>query len=215
VAAARQGWEIDTKVTVHMEIREVTRRESGLSLADIRTEHQKKCCTSDTPLPRDLPRAISRSCLLCLASHTFSFLFLFNHTASKLYSLWHIGYLLDDFYGLHICSRVHLLLYNPARRPASIEPPRPSGSTPSCFPWPLILPYHSSSISCFLHISFSQSLKLSTLLSLSLLLLPRYEFVDHVDWYHSIDCSRGKVIFFASHTNTYVPDGVPNTYSFT
>jgi hypothetical protein len=86
VAAARQGWEIDTKVTVHMEIREVTRRESGLSLADIRTEHQKKCCTSDTPLPRDLPRAISRSCLLCLASHTFFYLFLFNHTASKLYS---------------------------------------------------------------------------------------------------------------------------------
>jgi hypothetical protein len=51
----------------------------------------------------------------------------FNHTAFKLYSLWHVGYPLDDFYGLHMCSRVHLLLYNPARRPASTEPPRLSG----------------------------------------------------------------------------------------
>jgi hypothetical protein len=57
----------------------------------------------------------------------FVFSFRFNHTAFKLYSLWHVGYLLDDFYGLHICSRVHLLLYNPARHPASTEPPRLSG----------------------------------------------------------------------------------------
>jgi hypothetical protein len=65
--------------------------------------------------------------------------FCFNHTVSKLYSLWHIGYLLDDFYGLHICSRMHLLLYNPARRPASTEPPGLSGSTPSYFPIAVML----------------------------------------------------------------------------
>jgi hypothetical protein len=62
-----------------------------------------------------------------------------NHSASKLYSLWHIGYLLDAFYGLHICSRVHLLLYNPARRSASTEPPWLSGSTLSYFSVAVVL----------------------------------------------------------------------------
>lgn len=56
---------------------------------------------------------------------------LFNHTALKLYSLWHVGYLLDDFYGFDVCSRVNLKLYNSARRPAFIKAPRLSGSLPS------------------------------------------------------------------------------------
>jgi hypothetical protein len=59
--------------------------------------------------------------------------FSFNHTAFKLCSLWHVGYLHDDFYGFHICSRASFLLYNPARRPDSIEPPRLLGSMPSYF----------------------------------------------------------------------------------
>jgi hypothetical protein len=46
------------------------------------------------------------------------------HTAFKLYSLWHVGYLFDDFYGFDMCSRVGLLPYNPARRPAIIKAPR-------------------------------------------------------------------------------------------
>ena len=44
-----------------------------------------------------------------------------NHTAFKLNSLWHVGYLLDDFYGFDMCSRVNLQLYNSARRPALIQ----------------------------------------------------------------------------------------------
>ena len=55
----------------------------------------------------------------------------FNHTAFKLYSLWHVGYLLDDFYDFDVCSRVKLQLYNPARRPAFIKTPRLLGSMPS------------------------------------------------------------------------------------
>lgn len=57
--------------------------------------------------------------------------FFFNRTASKLYSLWHVGYLLDDLYGFHVLSRVNLLLYNPASRPDSAEPPRLLGLMPS------------------------------------------------------------------------------------
>lgn len=66
-------------------------------------------------------------------------LFTFNHTAFKLNSLWHVGYLLDDFYGLHICSRASLLLYNPARHPDSIEPPRLLGQMPSYFSVAIVL----------------------------------------------------------------------------
>ena len=57
--------------------------------------------------------------------------FRFNHIAFKLNSLWHVGYLVDDFYGLLVCSRANLLLYNPARRPDSIELLRLLGSKPS------------------------------------------------------------------------------------
>jgi hypothetical protein len=32
-------------------------------------------------------------------------------------------HLLDDFYDFQMCSRVNLLLYNPARYPDSTEPP--------------------------------------------------------------------------------------------
>jgi len=52
----------------------------------------------------------------------------FNHTAFKLNSLWHIGYVLDNLYDFNMCSRVDLKLYNPARRPAFIKAPRLSGS---------------------------------------------------------------------------------------
>ena len=55
----------------------------------------------------------------------------FDHTAFKLDSSWHVGYLLDDFYHFHVCSRVNLQLYNPARRPAFIKAPRLLGSLPS------------------------------------------------------------------------------------
>jgi hypothetical protein len=65
--------------------------------------------------------------------------FSFNHTAFKLYSLWHVGCLLDDFYDLHTCSRASLLLYNPARHPDSIEPPRLLGSMPSYFSVAVVL----------------------------------------------------------------------------
>jgi hypothetical protein len=74
----------------------------------------------------------------CQSSFQVSF-FSFNHTAFKLYSLWHVGYLLDDFYHLHTCSRASLLLYNPARRPDSIEPPRLLGSMPSYFSVAIVL----------------------------------------------------------------------------
>lgn len=67
------------------------------------------------------------------------FFFSLNHTAFKLNSLWHVGYLLDDFYGLHICSRASLPLYNPARRPDSTEPPRLLGSMPSYFSVAVVL----------------------------------------------------------------------------
>ena len=47
--------------------------------------------------------------------------FFLNNTAFKLHSLWHVGYLLDDFYDFHVCSRVKLQLFNPARRPALFQ----------------------------------------------------------------------------------------------
>lgn len=48
------------------------------------------------------------------------FVFL-NHTASKPNSLWHVGYLHDNFYGFDVCSRVTLQPFNIARRPALIQ----------------------------------------------------------------------------------------------
>jgi hypothetical protein len=43
--------------------------------------------------------------------HTFQFLiFSKNYIAFKLYSLWHVGYLHDDFYGFQTCSRASLQL---------------------------------------------------------------------------------------------------------
>jgi hypothetical protein len=74
-------------------------------------------------------RSPSQACFL------FSFLSLFlNHTAFKLHSLWHVGYLLDDLYDFNMCSRVGLLPCNPARR--LTVPPSPVrhsfwGSVPS------------------------------------------------------------------------------------
>jgi hypothetical protein len=64
-----------------------------------------------------------------LAISVLLFYFSFSHTAFKPNSLWHVGYLHDDFYGFHISSRsrASFPLYNPARRPASTEPPRLSG----------------------------------------------------------------------------------------
>jgi hypothetical protein len=67
----------------------------------------------------------------CGAETTFFFL---NHTAFKLYSLWHVGYFHDDLYGFYVCSRVSLLPYNPARCPDSPEPPLLLGLVPSYFP---------------------------------------------------------------------------------
>ena len=34
--------------------------------------------------------------------------FFLNHTAFKLNSLWHVGYLRDSLYGFYLCSRVSL-----------------------------------------------------------------------------------------------------------
>jgi hypothetical protein len=48
-------------------------------------------------------------------------------------------YLLDDFYDFQMCSRVNLLLYNPARYPDSIEPPQLLGSVPSYFSFAVVL----------------------------------------------------------------------------
>jgi hypothetical protein len=76
-------------------------------------------------------QAISASPILCRQGDWFPFFYFFNHTAFKLNSLWHVGYLLDDFYDFYVCSRVNLQLYNSARRPAFIKAPRLSGSMPS------------------------------------------------------------------------------------
>ena len=58
----------------------------------------------------------------------------FDHTAFKLYSFWHVGYLHDNLYGFYVCSRVSLVPYNPARCPDSPEPPLLLGFVPSYFP---------------------------------------------------------------------------------
>jgi len=54
--------------------------------------------------------------------HNQAILFLY-HAAFKLYSLWHVGYLLDDFYDLQVCSYANFLMYNSACCPNSIELP--------------------------------------------------------------------------------------------
>jgi hypothetical protein len=56
-----------------------------------------------------------------------------KYTAFKLHSLWHIGYLLDNFYGFDICSGVDPLAYDPARRLAFIKALRLFGSMPFCW----------------------------------------------------------------------------------
>lgn len=61
----------------------------------------------------------------------FGFFFFFFHTAFKLNSLWHAGYTHDSLCNFYVCSRVNLLLYNPARCPDSTEPPLLSGQLPS------------------------------------------------------------------------------------
>jgi hypothetical protein len=55
--------------------------------------------------------------------HAGFFIFILNHTAFKLYSLWNAGYLHDNLCDFYMCSRVCLLLYNPARCPDSTKPP--------------------------------------------------------------------------------------------
>jgi hypothetical protein len=62
--------------------------------------------------------------------HCFLFIFL-NHTAFKLYSLWHVGSLLDDFYRFDMCSRVSLSAYIPTRCPGFVKAPRLLDSLPS------------------------------------------------------------------------------------
>ncbi|KAI3481363.1 hypothetical protein L1887_56330 [Cichorium endivia] len=57
---------------------------------------------------------------------------------ADLNSLWHVGYLLDDFYGILVCSRVDRSQYSYARRPDSTEPPQLSGLLP--FYVPVIVP---------------------------------------------------------------------------
>jgi hypothetical protein len=85
------------------------------------------------------PLAPHQSCVGKVTGFLVFSFFSFNHTAFKLYSLWHVGCLLDDFYDLHTCSRASLLLYNPARHPDSIEPPRLLGSMPSYFSVAVVL----------------------------------------------------------------------------
>jgi hypothetical protein len=59
--------------------------------------------------------------------------FFLYHTAFKLYSLWHVGYLHDDFYGFSVCSYFDLFTYSFARHPDFIKPPQRLGFTPSYF----------------------------------------------------------------------------------
>jgi hypothetical protein len=71
-------------------------------------------------------------------------LFHFDHTASKLHSLWHVSYLHDDFYDSYVCSHLDLVPYDPARCPDSAKPPQHLGFGPSYFPaivTPLLSPY--------------------------------------------------------------------------
>jgi hypothetical protein len=90
----------------------------------------------------------------------FCLFFFLYHTAFKLSSLWHVGYLLGDFYDFYVCSCTNLLMYNSARCPDSIEPPQLLGSTPSYFPFADVVVLHplphspsSSTISLFVTIS--------------------------------------------------------------
>src|SRR6195952_504939 len=70
------------------------------------------------------------------APYGFFFFFL-NHTAFKLNSLWHAGYLRDNICDLYVCSRfVFLCSYSSARRPDFTKPPRLSG------PWALLISCH-------------------------------------------------------------------------
>jgi len=80
-------------------------------------------------------------------AHWSFFVFGFNHTAYKLYSLWHVGYLLDDFYA-YICALASTCnLYNPARCPGSTKPPQLSGSMPSYFPCVVLQRHFAHSLS--------------------------------------------------------------------
>ena len=69
----------------------------------------------------------------------FFLVFSFNHTAYKLYSLWHVGYLLDDFYAYIYALDSTFDLYNPARYPDSTKPPQLLGLVPSYFPCIVLL----------------------------------------------------------------------------
>ena len=80
--------------------------------------------------------------MLCLG-----FWFGFNHTAYKLYSLWHVGYLLDDFYAYIYALASTCNLYNPARCPDSTKPPQLSGSVPSYFLCVVLLHHFAHSLS--------------------------------------------------------------------
>lgn len=72
--------------------------------------------------------------LLVSSLPKFNFFFFFNHTAFKLYSLCHVGYLLDDFCVLNMCSCVGFQPYSPARDPDFFKPPPLLGFAPSYFP---------------------------------------------------------------------------------
>ena len=58
------------------------------------------------------------------------FFYNFNRAASKLCSLWHVGYLLDDFFGSQKCSRACRVVRKPARCHDSIDPLRVLGICP-------------------------------------------------------------------------------------
>ena len=50
-------------------------------------------------------------------------LFFLNHTAFKLNSLWHVGYLRDNFCAFYVCSPLDFHSYSSARRPDFTKPP--------------------------------------------------------------------------------------------
>ena len=98
--------------------------------------------------------SVRRHSSLTLSTFT-SFLYL---TAFRLYSLWYVGYLLDDFYDLQVRSCANFLMYKSACRPDSIEPPRLFGSMPSYF---LSLLYCISQLFSILHRPFDFFIPLS------------------------------------------------------
>jgi hypothetical protein len=67
------------------------------------------------------------------------------HTAFKLNSLWHVGYLPDNLCDFYLCSRLDFYSYSSARRPDFTKPPPLLGFVPSYFPafLTLHLPPHS------------------------------------------------------------------------